>query len=112
MSVKLHEEATIKASFPPSGIHPLLWSRIKAKRKRNLKAEVRALYKIDPILWAVVKGHDTPNLLTDRFPDWTTLTTHNAIARSLRNNHIKIWGGRYLPVEERYKVLKKRLSSQ
>jgi len=98
------------SKFPPRGIEPWLWKKIQAKRRKELTAELKTLWQTDHILWAVVQGADTDELLAAKFPTWKPETISRKLARALVNNHIKIWGKRYLPTQERHKVLKRRLS--
>lgn len=96
-------------NFPPRGIHPLIWKRIQAKRNRELKAEVRALYSLSPVLWAVVKGYDTYDSLLTKL-GWSSKRLTSYIQYAIEDNYLHQWGNRYLPTQERHKVLKKRLS--
>lgn len=96
------------SNYPPAGIHPVVWSRIKAKRKRDLKAEVKALYAINPVLWAVVKGYDTPERIATRFK-WTSKWTDEAIDLAITGNHVKWWGSKLRPTQDRHKILRRRL---
>lgn len=97
------------SKFPPAGIHPLVWKRIQAKRARELKDEVRALYSLSPVLWAIVKGHDTFDAIQAKL-GWTTKRLTAYIQCAIEDNYIHRWGHRYLPTRERHKVLKRRLS--
>jgi hypothetical protein len=95
--------------FAPSGMHPLVLKRLRVKRKRELQAEVKALYQVSNILWAVVKGSDTDALLAERFPRMRADIMQREITRAIEEGHIRSWGGRYLAIDPRHKVLKKRL---
>lgn len=98
------------SKFPPAGIEPWLWKKIQAKRRRELTAELKAIWHTDQILWAVVRGADTDELLTAQFSTWRPETIALKLERAIANNHIRKWGSRYLPTQERHKVLKRRLS--
>lgn len=95
---------------PPAGIEPWLWRKIQRKRAQQLSAELKAIYHINPTLWAVVKGANTDEEIAAKLPNWKPETIQRRLAEALVNNHLKIWGKRYLPTQERHKVLKRRLS--
>jgi hypothetical protein len=95
------------SKLPPQGIHPVAWNNIKAKRNRELKAETKALYQFSPILWAVVKGFDTRDELMDRL-DLTKAQVDRKIVVAVEAGYVHFWGGKYQPLDERHKQLKKR----
>lgn len=97
------------SKYPPAGFDPIIWRRIQAKREREFKAEVKALYKVSAILWAVVKGYDTDELLAQRFSTTRPDALQRWTARAMSEGHIRWWGGKYRPIDKRHKQLKKRL---
>jgi len=98
------------SNFPPHGIEPWLWQKIRAKQQRALTAELRTIWQTDHILWAVVKGANNFPDLQAQWPTWSTETIQRKLNHSLQANHIKIWGKRYLPTNPRHQTLKRRLS--
>ncbi len=94
--------------YPPAGIHPVFWANIQAKRKRHLKTQIRALYRINPVLWAVVKGYDTPDKIATKL-QWSPTRTTTTIERAISNHHIKRWNHKLRPVKEDHKQLQRRL---
>lgn len=98
------------SNFPPRGINAHLWKKIQTKRQRTLKAELRDLWSLDPILWATIKGATYRKDFPLHLPRWQPDAIDRAIAKSIRQGHIKLWGKRHLPTQERHKTLKRRLS--
>lgn len=74
----------------------------------TLKAQVAALYRIDPILWAVVKGYDTPEKIQARL-DWTPERTRRNINLAIQAKRIKHWADKLRPYEDAHKILRRRL---
>lgn len=94
--------------YLPAHIDPNIIKRAKLKHRRELKTDVKELYRLDPILWAVVKGHNTDALLATKFPDWGTKGTQRGVERALKHGLIRRWGGRYVPRAPHHKELAKK----
>lgn len=76
--------------------------------KRELKAAVKALYTIDPILWATVKGYDTPTKIQTKL-QWSERRLAYRLDLALKQNRIT-WQNRKLrPVQDEHKILRRRL---
>jgi hypothetical protein len=80
--------------------------RIRAKHKREVKAEVKALYALSPVLWAVVKGYDTEEAILDKLGwSYERLATH--LSWAVKQRYLRRWGSRILPIQPNHKQLRK-----
>jgi hypothetical protein len=94
---------------PPKGFTLRHWNNVKAKRARELKEAIRAVYRLDPVLWAVIKGYDNEMAIMiklNRDPE----PTLKAINRSIKRGHIHRWGARFVPTKEEHKALRRRFA--
>jgi hypothetical protein len=81
---------------------------IKRKRRIETKELVRALYRTDPIVWALIReGNCTHEQLEFRFPAWANRLDRE-IDKALNAGTVKLWGKTYRLVHTEHKNLRKR----
>lgn len=90
---------------------------IIAKNRRNanrraLDFTIKAIYQTDPILWAVIKGHDTEEALEHKFFRWAPSRLQRAINNSISTGNTKRHGSRILPAHDEHKLMKKNLKQR
>lgn len=77
----------------------------------TIKQEVAQTFKSSPVLWAVIKGYDTPTAIAARL-GWTMERTLRECSQAHGHEKIRLNGERYLPVNQRHRRLKNLLGRQ
>ena len=77
------------------------------KTRSDFNHSVRLLYRLDPILWATVRGLSTPTAIATKL-NWSLPRTDRAISRSATIGYTKLWGNRLIPSDPTHQAMMRK----